>query len=57
MADAIEDYYYKVGKREDTINQIKKIEPDFNKTFMTSKYLEDYLEELENKKENNEQSN
>jgi hypothetical protein len=50
LADAIEDYYYKVGKREDTINQIKKIEPDFNKTFMTSKDLEDYLEELENKK-------
>ena len=57
LAEAIEDYYYKVGKREDTINQIKKIEPDFNKTFMTSKDLEDYLEELENKKENNEQSN
>jgi hypothetical protein len=50
LADAIEDYYYKVGKREDTINQIKKIEPDFNKTFMTSKDLEDYLEELQNKK-------
>ena len=57
LADAIEDYYYKVGKREDTINQIKKIEPDFNKTFMTSKDLEDYLEELENKKENHEQRN
>ena len=30
--------------------QIKKIEPDFNKTYMTSKDLEDYLDELENKK-------
>ena len=57
MAEAIEAHYYKVGKKVDTIKQIKAIEPDFNKTYMTSKDLEDYLEELENKKENNEQSN
>ena len=50
LADAIEDYYYKVGKKEDTIKQIKMIEPDFSKTYMTSKDLEDYLDELENKK-------
>ena len=50
LADAIEDYYYKAGKKEDTIKQIKMIEPDFSKTYMTSKYLEDYLDELENKK-------
>jgi hypothetical protein len=50
LADAIEDYYYKVGKKEDTIKQIKAIEPDFNKTFMTLKDIEDYLEELQNKK-------
>ena len=49
LADAIEDYYYKVGKKEDTIKQIKMIEPDFNKKYMTSKDLEDYLDELENK--------
>lgn len=50
LADAIEDHYYRAGKREDTIKQIKAIEPDFSKTYMTSKDLEDYLEELENKK-------
>lgn len=50
LADAIEDYYYKVGKKEDTIKQIKMIEPDFNKTYMTSKDLEDYLDQLENEK-------
>ena len=50
LADAIEDYYYKAGKKVDTIKQIKMIEPDFNKTYMTSKDLEDYLDELENKK-------
>jgi hypothetical protein len=44
LADAIEDYYYKVGKKEDTIKQIKKIEPDFDKTLMTLKELEHYLE-------------
>jgi len=50
LADAIEDYYYKVGKKEDTIKKIKKIEPDFSKTYMTSSDLQDYLDELENKK-------
>lgn len=50
LADAIEDYYYKAGKKVDTIKQIKAIEPDFSKTYMTSKDLEDYLDELENKK-------
>ncbi len=50
LADAIEDYYYKVGKKEDTIKQIKAIEPDFNKIYMTSIDLEGYLEELQNKK-------
>jgi hypothetical protein len=49
LADAIEDYYYKVGKKEDTIKQIKKIEPDFSKTYMTSIDLEDYLDKIENK--------
>lgn len=50
LADAIESHYYRLGKKEDTIKQIKAIEPDFNKTYMTSKDIEDYLEELENKK-------
>ena len=49
LADAIEDHYYKVGKKEDTISQIKKIEPDFNKKFMTLVELENYLEKIYNK--------
>jgi len=50
LADAIEAHYYRLGKKEDTIKQIKKIEPDFSKTYMILKDLEDYLDELENKK-------
>jgi len=55
LADAIEDYYYKVGKREDTIKQIKEIEPDFGGTFTSN--LEDYLEELRNEKDKIERKN
>ena len=55
LADAIEDYYYKVGKREDTIKQIKEIEPDFDGTFTSN--LEDYLEELRNEKDKIERKN
>jgi len=50
LADAIEAHYYRAGKKVDTIKQIKAIEPTFSKTYMTSKDLEDYLEELQNKK-------
>ena len=50
LADAIEAHYYRLGKKEDTIKKIKKIEPDFSKTYMTSSDLQDYLDELENKK-------
>ena len=50
LADAIESHYYRLGKKEDTIKQIKKIEHDFSKTYMTSLDLQDYLEELQNKK-------
>ena len=46
MADAIENHYYKIGKREDTIKQIKTFEPDFDKTYMTTKDLEKYYEDL-----------
>ena len=49
LADAIEAHYYRLGKKEDTIKKIKKIEPDFSKTYMTSSDLQDYLDELENK--------
>jgi hypothetical protein len=50
LADAIEAHYYRAGKKEDIIKQIKAIEPDFNKTYLTSSDLQDYLDELENKK-------
>lgn len=46
LASGIEDYYYKICKREDTIKQIKTLEPDFDKTYMTTKDLDDYLETL-----------
>ena len=54
LADAIEAHYYRLGKKEDTIKKIKKIEPDFSKTYMTSSDLQDYLETLYAKEENNE---
>jgi hypothetical protein len=54
LADAIEDYYYKVGKKEDTIKQIKAIEPTFNKIMVLDDYM-DYLNKLQNKRVNNEE--
>ena len=48
LADAIEDHYYKVGKRKDTLKQIQTLEPDFDKTYMTTKDLDDYLKKLAN---------
>jgi hypothetical protein len=48
LADAIEDHYYKVGTREDTLKKIKTLEPDFDKTHMTTKDLDDYLKNLAN---------
>ena len=49
LADAIESHYYRLGKKEDTIKQIKAIEPTFNKVMDLDDYM-DYLEELQNKK-------
>ena len=49
LADAIEDHYYRAGKKVDTIKQIKAIEPTFNEVMDLDDYM-DYLEELQNKK-------
>jgi hypothetical protein len=50
LVDAIEEHYYRTGKRQDIIEQIKKIEPGFSKIYMILKDLEDYLEELRKEK-------
>ena len=54
LADAIEDYYYRAGKKVDTIKQIKVIEPTFNKIMVLDDYM-DYLNKLQNKRVNNEE--
>jgi hypothetical protein len=54
LADAIEDYYYRAGKKVDTIKQIKAIEPTFNKIMVLDDYM-DYLNKLQNKRVNNEE--
>ena len=46
LADAIEAHYYRLGKKEDTIKKIKKIEPEFDKTYMTLQHLSEYYEVL-----------
>jgi len=45
LADAIEDYYYRKGYKEDITKKIKEIEPDFDK-WMSNKDLEKYYEDL-----------
>jgi len=54
LADAIEDYYCRTGKKEDTIKQIKTIEPDFDKTYATLSDLEEYYENLIKKSDSKE---
>jgi len=45
LADSIEDYYYRKGYKEDLTEQIKKIEPDFDK-WMSNEDLAKYYEKL-----------
>jgi hypothetical protein len=46
LADAIEKYTYDKGYKEELIQKIKKIEPDFNDYFLCVKNLEKKLDEL-----------
>jgi hypothetical protein len=50
LADAIENTFYKEGKRKELIEEIKKIDPDINIFDVTISSLEKKLEELEEKK-------
>jgi len=45
LADAIEDHYYRKGLKKDLTEQIKKIEPDFNK-WMSNEDLAKYLDQI-----------
>jgi hypothetical protein len=54
LADDIQDMYYKRGQREDLLEKIYKYNPAFNKTYWTNKELAKYLDDLIDKKEENE---
>ena len=54
LADDIEDMYYKRGQREDLLEKIYKYNPAFDKTYWTNKELAKYLDDLIDKKEENE---
>ena len=45
LGDAIEDHYYRKGYKKDLTEQIKKIEPDFNK-WMSNEDLAKYLDQI-----------
>jgi len=54
LADDIEYMYYKRGQREDILEKIYKYNPVFYKTYWTTKDLAKYLDDLIDKKEENE---
>jgi hypothetical protein len=51
LADAIEDHYFRKGLKKDLTEQIKKIEPDFNK-WMSNEDLAKYLDQINGSTEN-----
>jgi hypothetical protein len=46
LADDIEYSFYKKGYKEDLLEEIKKIEPDFDKDYLPNSELAEYLENL-----------
>jgi len=54
LADDIEYMYYKRGQREDILEKIYKYNPVFDRTYWTTKDLAKYLDDLIDKKEENE---
>ena len=54
LADDIQDMYYKRGQREDLLEKIYKYNPAFDKPYWTNKELAKYLDDLIDKKEENE---
>jgi hypothetical protein len=51
LADAIEDKVYRDGKKEELTKQIRKIEPEFSKTYLTINELQEYFNNLIEKHE------
>jgi hypothetical protein len=51
LADAIEDKTYRDGRKSELIEQITKLEPGFERIYMTNQDLENYLDNLSNKDE------
>lgn len=54
LADGIQDMYYTRGQREDLLEKIYKYNPAFDKPYWTNKELAKYLDDLIDKKEENE---
>jgi hypothetical protein len=54
LADDIQDMYYTRGQREDLLEKIYKYNPAFDKPYWTNKELAKYLDDLIDKKEENE---
>ena len=54
LADDIQDMYYKRGQKEDLLEKIYKYNPAFDKPYWTNKELAKYLDDLIDKKEENE---
>jgi len=54
LADDIQDMYYKRGQREDLLEKIYKYNPAFDNPYWTIKELAKYLDDLIDKKEENE---
>lgn len=54
LADDIQDMYYTRGQREDILEKIYKYNPAFDKPYWTTKKLAVYLDDLIDKKEENE---
>lgn len=49
LADAIEDKFYREGRREDMLDQLKKLNPDKNYEFYGLSALEEAVDELDPK--------
>lgn len=49
LADAIEKDVYREGYKQELISDIKKIEPEFNKTYYSNTELKQYLDKINGK--------
>lgn len=51
IADAIEQYIYRKGYREELITQVKRLQPEFKDTWKTTSDLENLIASLQEKEE------